>query len=311
MKSHYEFNDDQGFKFFMKLLNKTKNKPNRVKDSLYKNLNMIDKIKFLFEDDRYFLKKLYPIFSKIIFITEVLSFVLSIVGYLVLCVILFEHNFVLGIISFIFTFLYIVVMFTHFWYIESGSVYMLTNTSVIIHYILLLLSSGLIFIFIEYLIFMYVCQGEKTLKNFIDKDLDQEFTNEFNQIFFDENKSAYLKHELIKNVWFDNQSCFIKFDYNDKYYEDHVYTLKSSNDDQFKRVLTDYITNHTSRELNFKQLISKLAYINHLTIINQSSQNIGQNEKDNEKDHVLFNQILGNQISKDEALKQQFESLHD
>lgn len=69
--------------------------------------------------------------------------------------------------------------------------------------------------------------------------------------------------------------------------------------------MKDYIKNHTSRELNFKQIFEKLIYLNHITKIEQSSHNAKQIEKDCE----LLDQISKNQFSKDEILKKQIDGL--
>lgn len=304
--NNYQFKDDQMFKILNKLSNKIKNKTNKVKDSLYENLSMMDKIKLLLSNDHDLLIRLFPIFSNIIFFTQFIMLIFITLIYIVYDIYLISNNSIFGITGLIFLMFYTTLLIIHFYNAFSNDDYLLSNKALIFHYIILLLNLSLIIIIIQFLIFMYLCKGNKKFKKYINNQ-EQIFINHFNQIFVDKNETVYLRHEMIKNVWFDNYPKFIKFNYIDKFYDSDTYNLDNSDDEQYKRVLTDYIRNHTSRELNFKQLISKLIYINNLTILDQSSQNIDQNKEDNK----LLDQLIDKQVSKDEILRQQFESFNN
>lgn len=303
-----DYKDDQMFKILNKLSNKTKNKtknkPNKVKDSLYENLSMMDKIKLLLSNDHDLLIKLFPTFSKIIFITQLIFMIAIPLIYIGYDIYLISNNLKFGFTILIYMIFYITLLIIHFYNINED--YVNSNKALIFHYIILLLNLGFIIVIIQFLSFMYLCKGKELFKKDVNNQ-EQIFINNFNQIFVDKNETVYLRHEMIKNVWFDNYPKFIKFDYIDKFYDNNTYNLDDNEDEQYKRVLTNYIKNHTSRELNFKQLISKLVYINNLTILDQSSQNIDQNKKDNK----LLDQLIDKQVSQDEILRQQFESFNN
>ena len=253
-----DYKDDQIFKILNKLSNKTKNKPNKVKDSLYENLSMMDKIKLLLSNDHDLLIKLFPTFSKIIFITQLIFMIAIPLIYIGYDIYLISNNLKFGFTILIYMIFYITLLIIHFYNINED--YVNSNKALIFHYIILLLNLGFIIVIIQFLIFMYLCKGKEIFKKDVNNQ-EQIFINNFNQIFVDKNETVYLRHEMIKNVWFDNYPKFIKFNYIDKFYDSDTYNLDNSDDEQYKRVLTDYIRNHTSRELNFKQLISKLVYI--------------------------------------------------
>lgn len=304
MTTYYQFDSNCKMNLLNKIIQKIKNSPNKVKDQLYDNLNIFDKITLLFKYDHYLLIKLYPTFSKIVFSTQLLMNIVSLFVYMYCMINAFNINIFLGFSSLILLIIYFSSIVFHFvmLFIDDSS-YDMTDKYLIINYIIAIFNFSLFIIIIEFLIEMFIFKQNKVFKNYINKNLEQNFVEHFNTIYYDENDVVYLKHEMINNVLFDHKSNIIYFDYNDKFNELNI--LSNSEHTQFKRVITDYIKNHTSRELNFKKLISKLIYINDLTMLNQSSQNIDQNKKDNE----LLDQLIDKQVSKDEILKQQFENL--
>lgn len=304
MTTYYQFDSNCKMNLLNKIIQKIKNRPNNVKDQLYDNLNIFDKITLLFKYDHYLLIKLYPTFGQIVLITQLLMTMLSILVYMCCVINAFNTNIFLGFSSLTLYIIYFSSIVIHYVTLfNDDSKYDMTDKYLIINYIISIFNFSLPIIIIEFLIEMFIFKQNKVFKNYINKNLEQNFVEHFNTIYYDENNVAYLKHEMINNVLFDHKSNIIYFDYNAKFNELNI--LSNSEHTQFKRVMTDYIRNHTSRELNFKQLMSKLIYINDLTMLNQSSQNIDRNKKDNK----LLDQLIDKQVSKDEILKQQFESL--
>ncbi len=304
MTTYYQFDSNCKMDLLNKIIQKIKNRPNKVKDQLYDNLNIFDKITLLFKHDHYLLMKLYPAFGQIVLITQLLMTILSIFVYMYCVINAFYTNMFLGFSILTLYIIYFSSIVIHYVTLfNDDSKYDMTDKYLIINYIISIFNFSLSIIIIEFLIEMFIFKQNKVFKNYINKNLEQNFVEHFNTIYYNENNVAYLKHEIINNVSFDHKLNIIYFDYNDKFNELNI--LSNSEHTQFKRVMTDYIRNHTSRELNFKQLISKLVYINNLTILDQSSQNIDQNKEDNE----LLDQLIDKQVSKDEILKQQFESL--
>lgn len=308
MTTYYQFDSNCKMNLLNKIIQKIKNRPNKVKDQLYDNLNIFDKITLLFKHDHYLLMKLYPAFGQIVLITQLLMTILSIFVYVCCVINAFNTNIFLGFSILTLYIIYFSSIVIHYVTLfNDDSKYDMTDKYLIINYIISIFNFSLPIIIIEFLIEMFIFKQNKVFKNYINKNLEQNFVEHFNTIYYDENNVAYLKHEIINNVSFDHKSNIIYFDYVNKFYDSNTYNINDSDDDQFKRVMTDYIKNHTSRELNFKQLMSKLVYINNLTMLNQSSQNIDQNKKDNE----LLDQLIDKQVSKDEVLKQQFESFNN
>lgn len=305
--NYYKFEQNCRINMSDMMMKKLSKRPKRSEKSkkkytLYDDLNLFDKIKILFKHDHHLLMKLYPNFTPIMFFIQLIMILISLVAYSFFSIeLLIEHK-VLGIIALIGSFIYLMMIISLF--IEGFRPENNDRSLMLIQYIVSIFSFALPIILIQTFIVMYVFNQKGMFKNYVTKGIDEDFCNHFNQIFYDNEGVAYLRHELIKNVYFDPEINQIKYNYIES--PGKLYSLYlRRDDDQFKRLMTDYIKNHTSRELNFKQIFEKLIYLNHITKIDQSSCDAKQIEKN----HELLNQIAKNQFSKDEILKKQIDSV--
>lgn len=304
--NYYKFEQNCRINMSDMMMKKLSKRPKRSEQSkkqytLYDDLNLFDKIKILFKHDHDLLMKLYPNFTPIMFVIQLIMILISLIAYSFFSIeLLIEHK-VLGIIALIGSFIYLMMIISLF--IEGFRPENNDRSLMLMQYIVSIFSFALPIILIQTFIVMYVFNQKGMFKNYVTKGIEEDCCNHFNQIFYDSDGVAYLRHELIKNVYFDPEINQIKYNYIQKYY--HLCSLYLHHDNQFKKVMKDYIKNHTSRELNFKQIFEKLIYLNHITKIDQSSHNAKQVEKDCE----LLDQISKNQFSKDEILKKQIDGL--
>lgn len=297
MLSQFKIVEDQHSWLIKKLSNQIQNNPNKVKDSLYDNLTLFDKIKLLFKKNHDLLDYIKPQLVTLISCSHFIMFLLSIIIYILFTIKLFiEHKSILGFLMIIFIITLIFLHIYHYVRIDYNS-YTESNNAIIFHYILAAFTFALPIIILEILIAFFVGKGHKDFKKYINEELEDEFVGYFNQAYYDDENVVYLKHEIIKDVKFNDQSNIIEFDYINK---DLISVYNHSND-RVKRVLINYIKEHTSRELNFKQLLNKLLYLDHLNLLDESSKELEQQKEDKK----LLNEIMNKQLTQDKITTQQ------
>lgn len=299
MSNQFKIIEDHHSWLIEKLIKKLKNNPNKVKDSLYDNLTLFDKIKLLFKKNHDLLDYIKPNLISYIAFSHVIMFFISIIMYILFTILLFISHFI--ILGYVFIFFIITIIFSHIIHYcqieDDDDDYINSTHAIFCHYILAAFTFALPIIILEILIAFFVGKGHKDFKKYINEELEDEFVGYFNQAYYDDENVVYLKHEIIKDVKFNDQSNIIEFDYINK---DLISVYNHSND-RVKRVLINYIEEHTSRELNFKQLLNKLIYLDHLNILEQSSKDL-QNRKDDEK---LLNELMNKQLTQDKITTQQ------
>lgn len=297
MSNQFKIIEDHHSWLIEKLIKKLKNNPNKVKDSLYDNLTLFDKIKLLFKKNHDLLDYIKPQLVTLISCSHFIMFLLSIIIYILFTIKLFiEHKSILGFLMIIFIITLIFLHIYHYVRIDYNS-YTESNNAIIFHYILAAFTFALPIIILEILIAFFVGKGHKDFKKYINEELEDEFVGYFNQAYYNDENVVYLKHEIIKDVKFNDQSNIIEFDYINK---DLISVYNHSND-RVKRVLINYIKEHTSRELNFKQLLNKLLYLDHLNLLDESSKELEQQKEDKK----LLNEIMNKQLTQDEITNQQ------
>lgn len=297
MLSQFKIVEDQHSWLIKKLSNQIQNNPNKVKDSLYDNLTLFDKIKLLFKKNHDLLDYIKPQLVTLISCSHFIMFLLSIIIYILFTIKLFiEHKSILGFLMIIFIITLIFLHIYHYVRIDYNS-YTESNNAIIFHYILAAFTFALPIIILEILIAFFVGKGHKDFKKYINEELEDEFVGYFNQAYYNDENVVYLKHEIIKDVKFNDQSNIIEFDYINK---DLISVYNHSND-RVKRVLINYIKEHTSRELNFKQLLNKLLYLDHLNLLDESSKELEQQKEDKK----LLNEIMNKQLTQDKITTQQ------
>lgn len=297
MSNQFKIIEDHHSWLIEKLIKKLKNNPNKVKDSLYDNLTLFDKIKLLFKKNHDLLDYIKPQLTTLISCSHFIMYLISTFVYIILTIILFTSHFTL--LGRFFIIFIITLTFLHIYHyvrIDYNS-YTESNNAIIFHYILAAFTFALPIIILEILIAFFVGKGHKDFKKYINEELEDEFVGYFNQAYYDDENVVYLKHEIIKDVKFNDQSNIIEFDYINK---DLISVYNHSND-RVKRVLINYIKEHTSRELNFKQLLNKLLYLDHLNLLDESSKKLEQQKEDKK----LLNEIMNKQLTQDKITTQQ------
>lgn len=297
MSNQFKIIEDHHSWLIEKLIKKLKNNPNKVKDSLYDNLTLFDKIKLLFKKNHDLLDYIKPQLVTLISCSHAIMFIISICIYIIFMLLSFTSHFIiLGRFFIIFIITLIFLHIYHYVRIDYNS-YTESNNAIIFHYILATFTFALPIIILEILIAFFVGKDHKDFKKYINEELEDEFVGYFNQAYYDDENVIYLKHEIIKDVKFNDQSNIIEFDYINK---DLISVYNHSND-RVKRVLINYIKEHTSRELNFKQLLNKLLYLDHLNLLDESSKELEQQKEDKK----LLNEIMNKQLTQDKITTQQ------
>lgn len=297
MLSQFKIVEDQHSWLIKKLSNQIQNNPNKVKDSLYDNLTLFDKIKLLFKKNHDLLDYIKPQLVTLISCSHAIMFIISICIYIIFMLLSFTSHFtLLGRFFIIFIITLIFLHIYHYVRIDYNS-YTESNNAIIFHYILAAFTFALPIIILEILIAFFVGKGHKDFKKYINEELEDEFVGYFNQAYYDDENVIYLKHEIIKDVKFNDQSNIIEFDYINK----NLISVYNHSNDRVKRVLINYIEEHTSRELNFKQLLNKLLYLDHLNLLDESSKELEQQKEDKK----LLNEIMNKQLTQDKITTQQ------
>lgn len=261
-----------------------KNKPNKMKDSLYNNLTFFDKIKLLFKEDH---DMIYRVCFPLVTFMEnshVIMLIVSISIYIILTALLFvSYSMILAGISFIFTIVLLLLHKVHYTKCNNGF-YRNSDQAIIIHYILAAFTFALPVIILEILIVFFIGNGHKNFKNYINNRIESDFVDYFNQPYYDSQKVVYLRHEMIKDVQFDYETSMITFDYDDNYKNYNCISTNKKYQNQFKQTLMMNIEEHTSLQLNFKQLLDKLLYLDYLHLLNQLMEDL---DKKQQNAHLL------------------------
>lgn len=289
-----------------KLLLKTYNKPSSIKNHLYENLSFIDKIKLFTSNHCELLKSNFPILFTTINILEIIINVLISIVYFIGAMLVIDINVVLGFNLVILNFLVVCSLIYHVisFSFDYDEIYQYSIISYIIYYVtsIILLSIFIKPLFIIIRLFLF--GGLSKIKKYINNNIERKFCNKLNRIYYTNGNDIYLEHELIKNVQakqnkinYDKQSIDLNLI---RIYERNYY----KNDNQKQKAVIRYINHHTNRELNFKQLLFKLSYLNQKTMLDYGEKMIDQDEKVNE----IIKEIMNSQKSKEELLKDQFEN---
>lgn len=139
---------------------------------------------------------------------------------------------------------------------------------------------------------------------------ENKFIDYFHQTHYNKNKTAYFKHEFIKNLYTCDDANVLKFDLLDKSIDKtHLTNVEI---DALNRLLYQ----QKERQLNFKQLIAKLHQLNVLTLLKDSKNNQIENEREakikydqqkqyEEKVQDAMKQLKDNQLNTEEVIDQQ------
>lgn len=139
---------------------------------------------------------------------------------------------------------------------------------------------------------------------------ENKFIEYFHQPYYDKNKVAYFKHELIKNLYTCDDENVLKLGFLDKSVNNNHLT------DVEIDALNYLLYQQQERQLNFKQLITKLHQLNVLTLLKDSENHQIENEKAlklkyvQQKQHAkkvqnAMKQLKDNQLNNEEAIDQQ------
>lgn len=139
---------------------------------------------------------------------------------------------------------------------------------------------------------------------------ENKFIEYFHQAYYDKNKVAYFKHELIKNLYTCDNENVLKLDFLDKSINNNHLT------DVEIDALNHLLYQQQERQLNFKQLITKLHQLNVLTLLKDSENHQIENEKalklkyDQQKQYAkkvqhAMKQLKDNQLNNEEVIDQQ------
>lgn len=289
-----------------KLLLKTYNKPSSIKDHLYENLSFIDKIKLFTSNHCELLKLKFPILFTIINILEIIINVLMSIVYFIGAMFVIDINVALGFSLVILNFLVVCSLIYHVISFSFDNYEIYQNS--IIYYIMYYITGiVLLSIFIKPLfiiIRLFLFGGLSKIKKYINNNIERKFCNKLNRIYYTNENDIYLEHELIKNV----QAKQNKISYDKQSIGSNLIRIYErnyhKNDNQKQKAVIRYIDHHTNRELNFKQLLFKLSYLNQKTMLDYGEKMIDQDEKVNE----IIKEIMNSQKSKEELLKDQFEN---
>jgi len=139
---------------------------------------------------------------------------------------------------------------------------------------------------------------------------ENKFIEYFHQSYYDKNKAAYFKHELIKNLYTCDNENVLKLDFLDKSINNNHLT------DVEIDALNHLLYQQQERQLNFKRLITKLHQLNVLTLLKDSENHQIENEKalklkyDQQKQYAkkvqhAMKQLKDNQLNNEEVIDQQ------
>ena len=290
-----------------KLISKAYNQPNSVKENLYDNLSFIEKMKLIFKGEGKGINKdnllntVFTNFMKNLNVLNIIIIILLNISWFIFTSIIGFYTAILGISCTIISF--ILLFSTIIYAIESdfNDDDEMTKAEKICYWFMSILSFTLFIDFIIIFMLLFVFNGQSKIKRYINDNYEKDFCDEFNTIYYDDNCTAYLKHEMIDNVKIINKYNSIYYDYLDD--DIDLYRINKDcyvNSDE--RAIAKYIKQHTNRELNFKQLLLKLSYLEQKSIIDQSQNKLEQDEKDNERIKL----IMKNQKSEEELMKRQF-----
>lgn len=285
-----------------KLLLKAYNKPNSIKDNLYDNLNFIEKMQLIFNDKDQLLNKVFPNFVKGLNILNIIIFSMSSMFWFIFMMIIGYYNLILGLISFI---TFITLAICSMLYVGETMTRYYDRKSLlekISYWIISILSFAFLIDFIIIFTLLIIFNGRSKIKNYVTNYYERDFHNKFNQIYYDDNYTAYLEHELITtNIHFNQNEIY----YNSLRDDQKFYTIYQdnieTNRDQNERAILKYIKYHTNRELDFKQLLIKLSYLYHQSMLDHNESLMKQDEDDQK----VLNMIMQNQKSEEELLKNQ------
>lgn len=143
---------------------------------------------------------------------------------------------------------------------------------------------------------------------------ENKFIEYFHQAYYDKNKTAYFKHELIKNLYTCDNTNVLKLDFLDKSINNNYLT------DVEIDALNYLLYQQQERQLNFKQLITKLHQLNVLTLLKDSESHQIENEKElklkydqqkqyEEKVQHAMKQLKDNQLNNEEVIDQQLRNI--
>ena len=121
------------------------------------------------------------------------------------------------------------------------------------------------------------------------------FIEYFHQAYYDKNKAAYFKHELIKNLYTCDNENVLKLGFLDKSINNNH--LTDVEIDALNRLLHQ----QKERQLNFQQLIKKLHQLSILTLLKDSKNNQIENEKEAK---IIYNQQQQYEEKVQQAMKQ-------
>ena len=139
---------------------------------------------------------------------------------------------------------------------------------------------------------------------------ENKFIEYFHQAYYDKNKAAYFKHELIKNLYTCDDENVLKLGFLDESINNNHLT------DVEIDALNHLLYQQQERQLNFKQLIIKLHQLNVLTLLKDSENHQIENEKAlklkyvQQKQHAkkvqnAIKQLKDNQLNNEEVIDQQ------
>lgn len=295
------------------LISKAYNRPNSIKDHLYDNLSFIEKMKLIFKGEgegegegkginkNNLLNTVFPNFIKNLNILNVIMIIILNISWFVFGLFSGLFNIILGISGMVISMILFVSTITYAMESDFNDDDEMTKPEKICYWIMSILSFTLFIDFIIMFMLLFVFNGQSKIKKYIIDNYENDFCDEFNTIYYDDNYTAYLKHEMIDNVKINNEYNSIYYDYLD----DNIDLYRINNNcyvNSDERAIAKYIKQHTNRELNFKQLLLKLSYLEQKSVIDQSQNKLEQDEKDNERIKL----IMKNQISEEELMKRQF-----
>ena len=143
---------------------------------------------------------------------------------------------------------------------------------------------------------------------------ENKFIEYFHQAYYDKNKVAYFKHELIKNLYTCDDENVLKLGFLDKSFNNNHLT------DVEIDALNYLLYQQQERQLNFKQLITKLHQLNVLTLLKDAESHQIENEKElklkydqqkqyEEKVQHAMKQLKDNQLNNEEVIDQQIKNI--
>lgn len=298
------------------LISKAYNRPNSIKDHLYDNLSFIEKMKLIFKDKgkginkNNLLNTVFPNFIKNLNILNVIMIIILNICWFVFTIMIGFYMIILGITGLVLSFILLISTITYAIESDFNDSNKMTKPEKICYFSMSILSFTLFIDFIIMFMLLFVFNGQSKIKKYIIDNYEKDFCDKFNTIYYDDNHTAYLKHEMIDNVKVNDEYNSIYCDYLDDnigydYLNDDIDLYRINNDcyvNSDERAIAKYIKQHTNRELNFKQLLLKLSYLEQKSVIDQSQNKLEQDEKDNERIKI----IMKNQISEEELMKRQF-----